>query len=79
MKVSFDKLPIQIFAGLSYQAKAVDQTGKWEFVAMIKSNKDLPKFIAEAEFALKETCLEVVFHNSWTKTKFEIFNQEKIE
>lgn len=46
---------------------------------MVQSSQNLPKFIKLAEQALKETCSEVVFHDGlWTKTRDEIFNQEKV-
>jgi hypothetical protein len=74
MKVTFDKLPKDWvgFSGKNYTARAVDQTGKWEFVQMLQSHQNLPKFIETAEQALKAHCSEVVFHNSWTKTREEI-------
>ena len=74
MKVTLDKLP-NGFIGVNgpyYLAKAVAQTGKWEFAQMLQSHQNLPKFIEIAEKCLKETCSEVVFHNSWTKTREEI-------
>jgi hypothetical protein len=81
MKVSFKKLPKEWIGvgGPYYMAKAVDVTGKWEFTYMVQSSQNLPKFIELAEQALKETCSEVVFHDGlWTKTRNEIFNQEKV-
>lgn len=74
MKVTFDKLPKEWvgFSGRYYTARAVDQTGKWEFVQMLQSHQNLPSFIKDAEKCLKETCSEVLFHNSWTKKREEI-------
>ena len=75
MKVAFDKLPKEWvgFSGKYYTARAVDQTGKWEFVQMVQSHQNLPKFIEVAEKVLKEQCTVVVFHNgSWTKKREEI-------
>jgi hypothetical protein len=81
MKVSFKKLPkgwIGV-SGPNYIARAVDVTGKWEFTYMVQSHENLPKFIKQAEQALKEQCSEVVFYDGlWTKTRDEIFNQEKV-
>ena len=81
MKVSFKKLPKEWIGvgGPYYMAKAVDVTGKCKFGAMLMSSENLPKFIKNAEKCLKETCSEVVFHDGlWTKTRDEIFNQEKV-
>ena len=74
MKVTLDKLPKGLvgLCGKYYKARAVDQTGKWEFVQMLASFENLPKFIEIAEKCLKETCSEVVFHNSWTKKREEV-------
>lgn len=74
MKVTLNKLPSGFIGvnGPNYLAKAVDQTGKWEFVQMLQSHQNLPKFIETAEQALKAHCSEVVFHNSWTKKREEI-------
>jgi len=80
MIVSINKLPKGFIGpgGPYYMAKAVDVTGKWEITQMVQSFENLPKFIKGAEKALKEQCSEVVFHNgSWTKTRDEIFSQEK--
>jgi hypothetical protein len=74
MKVFFNKAPKGMIGvnGPYYMARAVDQTGKWEFVQMVQSHQNLPKFISQAEHALKEQCSEVLFHNSWTKKREEI-------
>ena len=83
MNISFEKVPKK-WIGLdrNYIARAVDKKGKFEHSQMLVSHQNLPKFITEAEFALKETCSEVVFYKgtifSWTKTRDEIFNQEKV-
>jgi len=36
------------------------------------SAENLPKFIRQAEHALKEQCFEVLLPNSWTKKREEI-------
>ena len=74
MKVFFSKAPKGSIGvnGPYYMARAVDQTGKWEFVQMVQSHQNLPKFIAIAERCLKEQCSKVLFHNSWTKKREEI-------
>jgi hypothetical protein len=75
LKVFFNKAPIGSIGvnGPYYMARAVDQTGKWEFVQMVQSHQNLPKFIEGVERCLKEQCSEVVFHDgSWTKTREEI-------
>ena len=74
MKVFYNKLPKEWLSasGPNYIAKAVDTTGKWEFVNFVRSPDNLPNFIKKAEHALKEQCSEVLFHNSWTKTREEI-------
>jgi hypothetical protein len=75
MKVFYNKLPKGWFSvsGPNYVARAVDTTGKWEFVNWVQSFDSLPKFIGVAEKVLKEQCTVVVFHNgSWTKTREEI-------
>jgi hypothetical protein len=80
MRVSIDKLPKEWIGvnGPYYKATAFDVTGKWEFTQMVQSFENLPKFIKEAEECHKEQCTEIIFHNgSWTKTRDEIFNQEK--
>ena len=83
MNISFEKVPKEWFgSGRNYIARAVDKTGKFEHSQMLMSLQNLPKFITDAESALKETCSEVVFYKgtifSWTKTRDEIFNQEKV-
>ena len=83
MNISIEKVPKEWFgSGRSYIARAVDKTGKFEHSQMLMSFQNLPKFITDAESALKETCSEVVFYKgtifSWTKTRDEIFNQEKV-
>jgi hypothetical protein len=73
MKVTFDKLPSKWIGvnGPYYWARAV--SGKQEYAHWLMSAENLPKFISQAEHALKEQCFEVVFHNgSWTKTREEI-------
>ena len=74
MKVFYNKLPKEWLSasGPNYIAKAVDTTGKWEFVNFVRSPENLTSFIKKAEKALNEQCTEVVFHNSWTKTREEI-------
>ena len=83
MNISFEKVPKEWFgSSRSYIARAVDKTGKFEHSQMLMSLQNLPKFITDAESALKETCSEVVFYKgtifSWTKTRDEIFNQENV-
>jgi len=81
MIVSINKLPKGFIGvhGPYYMARAVDATGKLEVTQMVQSHDNLPEFIKGAEKALKEQCSEVVFHNgSWTKTRDEIFSQEKV-
>jgi len=72
MKVTFDKLPSKWIGvnGPYYWARAV--SGKQEYAHWLMSAENLPKFISQAEHALKEQCFEVLFHNSWTKTREEI-------
>jgi len=80
MIVSINKLPKEWmgFSGNYYRATAVDVTGKWEFTQMVASFQELPRFIKEAEKCHKEQCTEIIFHNGqWTKTRDEIFSQEK--
>ena len=83
MNISFEKVPKK-WIGLdrNYIARAVDKKGKFEHSQMLVSHQNLPKFITEAEFALKETCSEVVFYKgtifSRTKTRDAIFNHEKV-
>jgi hypothetical protein len=80
MIVSINKLPKEWIgvSGPYYMAKAVDVTGKWEFTQMVQSFENLPKFIKEAEKCHKKQCTEIIFHNGqWTKTRDEIFSQEK--
>jgi hypothetical protein len=75
LKVFFNKAPIGFIGvnGPYYMARAVDQTGKWEFFQMVQSHQNLPKFIEGAERCLKEQCSEVIFHDGlWTKTREEI-------
>ena len=81
MIVSYKRVPKKWISagGPNYLARAVDVTGKWEFSQFVQSHENLPKFIKQAEQALKEQCSEVVFHDGlWTKTRDEIFNQEKV-
>lgn len=56
MNVYFDKLPKEWagFSGKYYIARAVDKTGKLEFVQMLSSSQELPKFIKKSEQVLKE-------------------------
>jgi hypothetical protein len=80
MIVTIDKLSKEWVGvnGRYYMARAVDVTGKLEISRMLVSFQELPKFIKEVEECHKEQCTEVVFHNgSWTKTRDEIFSQEK--
>jgi len=80
MIVTFNKLPIEWIGvhGPYYMVRAVDATSKLEFTQMVQSFENLPKFIKEAEKCHKEQCTEIIFHNGqWTKTRDEIFNQEK--
>jgi hypothetical protein len=75
MKVFYNKLPKEWVSASwpNYVVRAVDTTGKWEFVNHVQSFESLPKFIGVAEKVLKEQCTEVVFHGgSWTKTREEI-------
>lgn len=72
MKVSFNRLPK--WGGYL----AIAKSDKSEHSQMLISSENLPKFIKDAELALNKTCSEVVFDNAWTKTRDEIFNQEKV-
>ena len=80
MQVSFNKLPRGWVSinGPYYMVRAVDAANKREFSQWIMSMENLPKFIANAEHALKEMCSEVVFHKGlWTKTRNEIMEKAK--
>lgn len=80
MIVYFDKLPKEWIGvnGPYYMARATEKTGKLEVSKMVQSFENLPKFIKQAEKCHKEQCTEIIFHNgSWTKTRHEIFSQEK--
>lgn len=78
MQVSFNKLP-RGWVGVNgpyYMVRAVDESNKREFSQWVMSMENLPKFIRNAEHALKEMCSEVVFYNGlWTKTRNNIMEK----